>query len=162
MRMTWLALLVMTVASPATAVAQLPQKPVLTLAAAKQAAAAAEAVALQNRWNVVIAIVDDGGHLVHLQRLDDTQHASIEIALQKARSSAAFRRATKGFADRLAEGAVALMALPGVMPVEGGVPLVVGGKVVGAIGVSGVTSQQDGVIAQAGADAVAALQVGQR
>lgn len=135
--------------------AQLADRKVLTLDGARQVAAAAEATARQNGWNVVIAIVDEGGHLVLLHRLDGTQIGSVEVAQAKARSAALFRRPTKVMADALAQGSSAFLALPGAMPVEGGVPLVAdGGVVVGAIGVSGVTSQQDGVVAQAGAAAL--------
>ncbi|CAN5876790.1 heme-binding protein [soil metagenome] len=147
---------------PGVAQAELAEKKVLTLSAARQVAAAGEAVAQQNQWNVVIAIVDDGGHLLYLQRMDDVQTASVEVAQQKARSAAAFRRPTKVFADRLSEGGTALMALPSMMPIEGGVPLVIEGRTIGAIGVSGVTAQQDGIIAQAGVDALAAVASGQQ
>lgn len=155
-------IVLLTLLLPGTLQAQLADKKVLTLSAARQVAAAAEAVAQENQWNVVIAIVDDGGHLLYLQRMDDVQTASVEIAQQKARSAAAFRRPTKLFADRLSEGATALMALPGLMPIEGGIPLVLEGRTIGAIGVSGVTAQQDGIIAQAGVDALAAIASGQQ
>jgi uncharacterized protein GlcG (DUF336 family) len=142
---------------PASAAAQLASKPVLTLEASRQIATAAEAHARANGWNVVITIVDDGGHPVLLQRLDDTQTASVEIALAKARSAAAFRRPTRVIGEWVASGNTAILGLPGAVPLEGGVPLVVDGQVVGAIGVSGVTAEQDGQIAQAGADALAGM-----
>jgi uncharacterized protein GlcG (DUF336 family) len=128
----------------------------IPLAEAKRAVAAAQAEAVKNKWNVVVAVVDSGGHLVALERLDSTQYGSIEVALEKARTSAAFRRPTKAFQDMVAAGGEGLrmLKLPGALPVEGGLPLVVGGKIVGAIGVSGATSAQDGQIAAAG---VAAL-----
>ena len=144
-------------ALPAAAAAQLADKKVLTLAAAQEVAAAAEATARQNGWNVVIAIVDDAGILVYLQRLDGTQPGSVDVAQRKAHSAAMFRRATKVFADAVAQGAVAILSLSGAVAVEGGVPLTADGSVIGAIGVSGVTSQQDGIIAQAGADRLTAL-----
>ncbi len=147
--------LLLLLALPHAARAQLADQKVLTLDGARQVAAAAEATARQNGWNVVIAIVDAGGHLILLHRLDNTQIGSVEVAQAKARSAALFRRPTKVMADALAQGSSAFLALPGAMPVEGGVPLVADGVVVGAIGVSGVTSQQDGVIAQAGAAALA-------
>jgi len=116
--------------------ADLPVKKVLTLNAAKQIAATAEAEAVKRGATVVIAVVDDGGHLILLERLDDTQVASVEVAIGKARTAAIFRRPT---------------------PLQGGVPIVVGGKVVGAIGVSGNTPQEDEDIAKAGAAAAAAI-----
>jgi uncharacterized protein GlcG (DUF336 family) len=135
--------------------AQLAEKKVLTLEAAKKAAAAAEAEAAKNKWTVVVAIVDDGGHLVYLSRIDGTQTGSIDVAIRKARTAQAFKRPTKVFEDAIAGGRTALLGLEGIVPLEGGVPIVVGGQLVGAIGVSGVTSQQDGVVAKAGADALA-------
>lgn len=133
--------------------AEFATKKTLTLAAAKEIAAAAEAEALKNKWNVVIAILDDGGHLLYLQRMDETQIGSVEVAQEKARSAVKFKRPTKAFEDALAGGRMAIMTLPGALPVEGGVPLMLDGRLIGAIGVSGVTSQQDGQIAAAGASA---------
>ncbi|MGH6629952.1 MAG: GlcG/HbpS family heme-binding protein [Burkholderiales bacterium] len=130
--------------------AQLADKKVLTLEAAKKIAAAAEAEARKNNWNVVIAVVDDGGHLVYLQRIDGTQTGSIDVAIGKARTSAAFKRPTKVF-DELAKTRPSITSIsPTAVLLEGGVPVVVGGQVVGAVGVSGVTSQQDAQIAEAG------------
>jgi len=135
---------------------QLVSKKSLTLEAAKRIAAAAEAEARKNNWTVVIAIVDDGANLLYLERMDGTQLGSIEIAQFKARSAVNFKRPTKEFGDRLAGGATYLLSVPGVAPFEGGVPLIsADGQILGAIGVSGMTSQQDGVVAAAGA-AVAA------
>jgi uncharacterized protein GlcG (DUF336 family) len=143
-------------AASATAQAPPPYGMPITLDQAKKALAGAEAEARKNSWNVVIAIVDAGGHLVALQRMDNTQFGSIEVARQKAFSAAAFRRPTKAFEDVLAGGGAGLRILrvEGASPLEGGMPIVVEGKVVGAIGVSGVTSQQDAQIGKAGADAV--------
>ena len=138
-----------------SAQAQLADKKVLTLDAAKKAAAAAEAEAAKNKWTVAVAIVDDGGHLVYLSRIDGTQTGSIDVAIRKARTAQAFKRPTKVFEDAIAGGRTALLGLEGIVPLEGGVPIVVGGQLVGAIGVSGVTSQQDGMVAKAGADALA-------
>lgn len=135
--------------------AQLAERKALTLEAARKVAAAAEAEARKNNWNVVIAVVDEGGHLIYLQRMDGVQIASIEIALLKARSAALYRRPTKTFEDQLAGGRQAILALPGAAPFEGGLPILADGQVVGAIGVSGVTAQQDGQIAKAGVDALA-------
>ena len=135
--------------------AQLADKKVLTLEGAKKIAAAAEAEARKNNGNVVIAVVDDGGHLVYLQRIDGTQTGSIEVAIQKARTAQAFKRPTKVFEDAIAGGRNALIALHGALPLEGGLPIMVGGQLVGAIGVSGVKSTEDGQIAKAGADSLA-------
>jgi glc operon protein GlcG len=142
-------------AASANAQAPPPYGMPITLDQAKKALAGAEAEARKNSWNVVIAIVDTGGHLVALQRMDNTQFGSIEVARQKAFSAAAFRRPTKAFEDVLAGGGAGLRILrvEGASPLEGGMPIVVEGKVVGAIGVSGVTSQQDAQIGKAGADA---------
>jgi glc operon protein GlcG len=133
--------------------------PNITLEQARKVMAAAQAEARTNQWNVVIAIVDAGGHLVMLERMDHTQFGSVEVARQKAWSSAAFRRPTKVFQDILAAGGegTRILAVQGASPVEGGLPILVDGKIVGAIGVSGVTSQQDGVIALAGVRALAPL-----
>ena len=128
----------------------------LTLADAKRVAAAAEAEARRNDWRVVIAIVDDAGLPVLLERLDGTQPASCEIALHKARAAALFRRPTKALEEIVAGGRLALLSLPQITPVEGGTPLIHEGQIVGAIGVSGVQSSQDGQVAQAGAAALAA------
>ncbi len=137
--------------------AELATKKSLTLAVAKQIAAAAEQEASANKWNVVIAVLDDGGHLIYLQRMDETQIGSVDVAQQKAQSAVKFKRPTKVFEDALAGGRQAILKLPGAIPVEGGLPIVVDGKVLGAIGVSGVTSQQDGQIAKAGVDALAKI-----
>lgn len=137
--------------------AELPSKKVLSLEAAKQVAAAAEKHARENKWNVCIAIVDDGGHLIYFQRMDGTQTGSVAVSQRKAQTAIGFKRPSKTFEEGIAGGRNALIALPGATPLEGGIPLVAGGEMIGAIGVSGVTSQQDGQIAQAGADALAAI-----
>ncbi len=129
--------------------ADLSTKKALNLATAKQLVAAAEAEAVKNKWNVVIVIVDDGANLLYLQRMDGTQIGSVDVAIGKARSAVKFKRPTKVFEDAVAGGRNAVMTLPGAMPVEGGLPLMVDNVPVGAIGVSGVTSQQDGQIAAA-------------
>ncbi len=129
-------------------------KPVLTLEDAKRVAAAAEVEARANNWGVVIAIVDDGGHLLYLQRAHDVQFGSIETAIMKARTSIAYRRTTKAAEDAVAGGRLVLMTLPGMVPVEGGVPLMHEGVMIGAIGISGVRSAEDGQIALAGAAAL--------
>ena len=135
--------------------AELATRKALTLDAAKQIAAAAEAEAKKNGWNVVICVFDEGGNLIYLQRMDETQIGSIEVAQRKALSAIKFKRPTKAFEDALTGGRQAILSLPGAVPVEGGLPLTHEGRIIGAIGVSGVTSQQDGVIAKAGADSLA-------
>lgn len=127
----------------------------ITLGAAKTAMAAAEAEAVKNNWGVAIAIVDSGGNLVMLQRLDNAQLSAVRIAEAKARTAVEFRRPTKVLEDALAGGGVGLRVLTfGASLAEGGVPIVSGGRIVGGIGVSGVASHQDAQVAQAGADAV--------
>ncbi len=128
----------------------------LSLAQAKKVMAAAEAEAVQNGWGVAIAIVDSGANLVMLQRLENTQLASVRIAQAKATTAAEFRRSTKLFEEAIAGGGVGLRVLSfgEVACAEGGVPILVDGKIIGAIGVSGVQSHQDGQTAQAGADAL--------
>jgi uncharacterized protein GlcG (DUF336 family) len=126
---------------------------VLTLAAAKAMAAAAETFALARGWTVVIAIVDRSGGLILLHCLDDTQPASQEIAVEKARSAARMRRPTKALEDAIAGGRSAFLSL-GAVVLEGGLPARVDGQVVGAIGVSGMTSSQDGEVAEAGLQAL--------
>lgn len=128
-------------------------KLLLTLDDAKKIAAGAEAEAKRNKWPVVIAIVDDGGHLLYLQRLDETQYGSVQVAIEKARAAIAFRRPTKIWENNIAEGRLHYLGLPGALPVEGGLPVVVEQQFAGAIGVSGVRSFQDAQIAQAGIDA---------
>lgn len=125
-------------------------KQVLTLIDAKRVAAAAEAEALRNDWRVVIAVVDDGGHLLYLQRSHDTQFGSVETAIAKAHAAIAFRRPTKTSEDAVLSGRLIHLALPGVIPAEGGVPLYLNGIVVGGLGISGVRSSEDGQVAAAG------------
>jgi glc operon protein GlcG len=136
------------------AAAQLADKKALTLAAAEKMMAAAKAEAVKNSWRVVIAIVDDGGHLVHFSRIDETQYGSIDIALGKAQTSMALKRPSKALEDAVAGGRTALVTVRGITALQGGLPIVVDGKVIGAIGVSGVTSQQDEQVAKAGVDAL--------
>ena len=140
-----------------TAGPKLPQYGVsITLAQAKKVAAAALAPAHSNNWTMVIAIVDPGGHLVYLEKMDQTQVGSVAIALAKARSAAIFKRPTKVFQDRLARGGEGLLVLrlKDAIPVEGGLPIVVDGKLIGALGVSGGSSAEDEVCAEAGAAAL--------
>ena len=143
-------------AAPAPGPKLPPYGPSITLAQAKKVAEAALAPARANGWTVVIAIADPGGHLVYLEKLDQTQVGSVLIAEEKARSAAIFKRPTKLFQERLARGGDGLLVLKlaGVIPVEGGVPLVVDGKLVGALGVSGGSSAEDEACAVAGAAAL--------
>jgi len=130
----------------------LADKKALTLSVAKRIAAAAEQEAIKNNWNIFIAIVDDGGNLMFLERMDDSQLASQEVSVQKARCALLFKRPTKALEDAVTGGRTVMMSLANIVPVEGGIPLMAYGKIVGAIGISGVTSPQDGIVAKAGAD----------
>ncbi|TMQ04102.1 MAG: heme-binding protein [Deltaproteobacteria bacterium] len=127
----------------------------IDLETARKVAAAAAAEGRKNGWTVAVAIVDTAGDLVYFERMNDTQVASSQVAQDKARTAVRFKRPSKAFEDALVGGRLAVLGLPGVTPLEGGIPLIVDGKIVGAVGVSGVTSQQDGVCAQAGADVLA-------
>jgi len=138
-------------ASTLRAADELAVKKVLSLSAAMKIAAAAQAEAARRGATVVMAVVDDGGNLIVLHRLDDTQVASVDVGIGKARTAAIFRRPSKEFEDQIRSGRVAALALPGATPLQGGVPITVDGKVVGAIGVSGNTPQEDEDIAKAGA-----------
>ena len=126
----------------------------VTLDMAKKVMAAAEAEAKKNNWPMVIAIVDTHGLLVMLQRIDNTQTGSVTVAIEKARTAAMFKRPSKALEDAIAGGRVAVLGLLGATPIEGGLPLMHDGKIIGAIGVSGMTSPQDGQVAKAGAEAV--------
>jgi glc operon protein GlcG len=129
----------------------------ISLDQAKEVATAAVAEAKKNGWRMAIAVVDPGGHLVYFERADGTQNASVALAEAKARTSALFRRPSKVFADQFAAGNTGFMSFPNeARPIasEGGVPILVSGKLIGAIGASGGTGQQDGVAATAGANAV--------
>lgn len=126
------------------------QKLALTLDDARRISTAAEAEAAKNGWNVCIAIVDDGAHLLHFVRLEGAQLASVDIALGKAKSALLGKRPTKAYEDLIAGGRTAALSMPGITHLEGGVPIVVEGQFVGAVGVSGVKSSQDAQIAEAG------------
>jgi glc operon protein GlcG len=155
MRVAMLATVAALLFSPAMLSGQLPQKPTLTLEAVKRIAAAADAEATRNNWKVVIVIVDEAANLMYLQRNEDVQLGSLHIAQAKARTAALYRRPTKMWADRLAgEGGTSVLGFPDVIPLEGGIPIIVDGRTIGAVGVSGVTSQQDAQIAQAGITAL--------
>ena len=128
----------------------------ISLENAKKAAAPALAEARKNNWNMAVAIVDPSGNLVYYEKMDSTQLGSADISISKARTAARFKRPTKAFQDALAAGGggLRILRLEGVVPVEGGIPLVLEGKIVGAIGVSGDTSDHDALCAQAGVDAL--------
>jgi len=136
---------------------QIPYGPPITLDQAKKALAGAEAEARKNNWSVVITVLDSGGHMVAMHRIDGTQLGSIEAAQDKAYSAVLYRRPTKVFQDLVAQGGanMRLLRLAGASPLEGGIPLILDGKIVGGIGVSGMTSEQDAQIAKAGAEALA-------
>ena len=142
------------VLSTAGASAQMLDKKTLSLAEAMKVSAAAQEEAKKNNWTVAIAIVDDGGHLILLHKMDETQLGSIRVALDKAESALHFKRSTKVFEDGVAGGRNALLRLTGAVPIDGGLPIMHGGKIVGAIGISGGTAAQDGQVAKAGADIV--------
>ncbi len=121
----------------------------ITLDDAKKALAAAESEAKKNNWNVAIAILDAGGHLIAFQRMDDTQIGSVNIAIGKAKTAVNFKRPTKAMEDIVSGGRIAFVAVEGITPVQGGLPVTLDGKVIGSVGVSGVQSSQDEQIAQA-------------
>jgi glc operon protein GlcG len=128
-------------------------RPELTLEDCKKMSAAAETEARRNKWNVAIAILDDGGHLLHLVRMDGATPANAEIAVQKARTAATTRRSSKMWEERVAGGRLVMMKMP-VLPVQGGLPIMFEGTCVGGIGASGVQSHEDEQIVQAGIDAL--------
>jgi glc operon protein GlcG len=122
----------------------------LTLDDCKRISAAGEAEAKKNNWNVCIAILDDGGHLLHLIRMDGGTPANARIAIEKARTAAETRRSTAMWEERIKAGRTSMLKMPGVLPVQGGLPIVVDGECIGAVGVSGVQSHEDEEIAKAG------------
>jgi glc operon protein GlcG len=126
----------------------------ITLQDAKNAMAAAEAAARQSNWNMAIAILDAGGHLILFQRMDDVQIGSVDIAIGKARTAVNFKRPTKALDDLVSGGRNAFLAIEGVIPLQGGLPVIADSKLIGGIGVSGGTAAQDEQVAQA---AVAAI-----
>ena len=127
-----------------------PYGPDISLDQAKQIAAGAAAESKKNGWRMAIAIVDNHGFLIYYERMEDTQTASGQIAIDKAQAAATFRRPTKAFEDGVAKGRNALLGLRGATPIEGGLPIMSGGKVIGGIGVSGANSDQDAAAAMAG------------
>lgn len=143
-------------ATAQTAAPPPPYGEAISLEQAKKVLAAAEAEAKKNSWPVAIAVVDGSGFLVAFQRLDNTQLGSVEVALEKAKTAALFRRPTKVFDDLLAAGGAntRLLKLPGALPIEGGIPIIRDGKLIGAIGVFGVKSTEDAQVATAGLEAL--------
>jgi uncharacterized protein GlcG (DUF336 family) len=130
--------------------AQLATKKTLTLEAAKQIVAAAEAEATKNKWTMVICVVDDGGHIMLLEKMDGTQLGSVQVAQDKAMTALNFKRPTKALEDAVAGGRNAVLKLTGAIPIEGGIPIVVNGELIGAIGASGGASPEDAQVARAG------------
>jgi glc operon protein GlcG len=137
-------------ASGAVAQERPPYGQEIGLEMAKKIAEGAIAESKKNAWRMAVAIVDNHGFLVYYERMDDTQTASVWLAVDKAKTAATYRRPSKAFEDGVAKGRVALLGLTGAMPIEGGLPIMVGGKVIGAIGVSGMNSDQDAMAAAAG------------
>ncbi len=133
-----------------------PYGPSITNEQAKKVATAALEPARANQWTMVVAIVDTGGYLVYLEKLDQTQVGSVDVAIAKAKSAAIYKRPTKMFQERLARGGDGLLVLrlKDAIPVEGGVPIIVDGKLIGALGISGGSSAEDEACAEAGADAL--------
>jgi len=127
-------------------------RPMLTLEDCKKISAASEAEAKKNNWNVCIAILDDGGHLLHLARMDGATPANSRIAIGKGRTAAESRRSTAMWEERIKAGRHAMLGMPGITPVQGGLPIVVDGVCIGGVGVSGVQSHEDEQIAKAGID----------
>ena len=150
--------LVLALSVLANAFAQMPNPygPAISLENAKKVAAPALAEAAKNNWAMAVAIVDPSGNLVYYEKMDATQIGSANVAIEKARSAALFKRPTKTYQDALAAGGdgMRVLRLQGAVPIEGGIPILVDGKIAGAIGVSGGTSAQDGQCAKAGADAL--------
>jgi glc operon protein GlcG len=139
---------------PFAAKAQMPNAygPSIGVETARKVAAVALVEARKNSWNVAVAVVDIDGELVYFERMDNAQVGGVKVSQEKARTAARFKRPTKVFEDALVGGRQAILGLPEVIPLEGGIPLLVDNKIVGAVGVSGATSQQDGVCAKAAAD----------
>ncbi|MGH8669782.1 MAG: GlcG/HbpS family heme-binding protein [Burkholderiales bacterium] len=127
-------------------------RPMLTLEDCKKISAASEAEAKKNNWNVCIAILDDGGHLLHLARMDGATPANSRIAIEKGRTAAESRRSTAMWEERIKAGRHAMLGMPGITPVQGGLPIVIDGVCIGGVGVSGVQSHEDEQIAKAGID----------
>jgi glc operon protein GlcG len=148
------ALVGLALAGAADAQMRVPYSNALTLEIAKKCLTAAEAESKKNNWNMAIAVVDSGNNLVAFQKMDNTQLGSVHVAMDKATSANGFRRPSKAFEDALAGGRQAILGLRGAAPIEGGIPLVIDGKIIGAVGVSGELAGQDGQVAKACADTI--------
>lgn len=146
--------LLCTILPVAAAAQQLAEKKGLTLELAKKVGAAAEIEAARNKWAMAIAVVDEGGHLIYLTRMDEAPFGTIEVATQKAYTAAAWKQPTKAFEDAVNGGRTSFLKAPGLLPIEGGVPIMIDGKVIGAIGVSGGAGPQDAGVALAGVEAL--------
>ena len=135
---------------------QIPYGLSINLESAKKAAAAAVAEARKNNWAMAVAIVDAGGYLVYFEKMDGTQTGSVDVSIEKARSAALFRRPTKVFQDGVAAGGegLRLLRLSGAVPIDGGAPIIVDGKLIGGIGISGGAGEQDGQVAKVGAESL--------
>ena len=133
-----------------------PYGPPISVENAKKAAVAALAEAVKNHWNMAVAVVDPNGTLIYYEKMDNTQIGSANVSIAKARSAALYKRPTKAFQDALASGGAGMrvLGLEGAVPVEGGIPIIADGKIIGAIGVSGANSDQDGQCAQVGASTI--------
>lgn len=154
LRFASLALVAVALAAPRTAAAQLATTKALTADAVKAVLTAAEAKARANSWNVSIAVVDPAGDLLGFLKLDGAATGTVQIAQGKARTSARFGRPSKVYADRITENQLNFLSVDGVVALQGGLPIVIDGRVIGAVGVSGVTSQQDEEVAAAGIAAI--------
>lgn len=154
LRLPMYILSVMIAALPAMGVEPIADRKTLTLEGAKQVAQAAEQFAIANKRNVVIVVMDGGGNLLYLERMDDAPLGSLQIAQEKAHTAVIFKSPSKDFQDGLGKGNLSYLKL-NALPFEGGIPIMVGGKVIGAVGVSGGTAAQDGEVAKAGADWIA-------
>jgi uncharacterized protein GlcG (DUF336 family) len=156
LRSSLLVLLLVFTASSVSAQMPNPYGTPINLESAKKAAAAAVAEARKNNWTMAVAVIDPGGALVYFEKMDGTQTGSVGVAIGKARSAALYKRPTKVWQDIVAGGGAGLriLGLKGAVPIEGGIPLVMDGKIVGAIGLSGGSGDQDGQCARAGADAL--------
>jgi len=151
---------VLLIAAATAGAQQLSTKKSLNLAVTKAIVAASEKEAMKNGWAMFITVIDDGGTVMAIERLDDAQIGSLDVSMGKAQTALKFKRPSKAFEDLIGGGRNALLGLPGVTPIEGGFPLMVDGKVIGAIGVSGGSSAQDAQVAQAGVAAFEALAKG--
>ena len=139
---------------PVMAQAQLLDAKLISLAAAQKIVAAAQAEARRNNWNVSVAVVDATGNLIAFEKMDDASWPSVDVAQGKARTAARYKRPTKALDSAVTAGRMQYLAFPGMLPVEGGIPVVIGGKVIGGVGVSGATSAQDAQMAQAGVNTI--------